>query len=601
MDLPATEKRLIRTQARLAAMEKLLEDKSRELFQANEKVQNTNDHLENIIGSMQSCLIVTDHRGIIKIANEATLELLDYDTAELVGQPLSLIEVEAVGVNLSDINALTSRKSLVRQEIKYKTKAGTEMPVLFSSSAMYDTDGTLTGIVCVALDLSNLKLLERQLLVSEKMAEQSITERNKTIELNRQIEATNQALEAEIRQHQETEEQLNASKLAAEEANRAKSDFLANMSHEIRTPMNAILGLTQLTLESELNGEQEQHLSAVMSSATALLDILNDILDLSKIEAGKLGLEHTTFDLRTCMERALQVFALRTKEKGVELTCHIEPGVPDCAVGDAGRLRQIIVNILGNAIKFTEEGSIEVYVRCLSQREERCDIEVTVRDTGIGVSVEQQKAIFAAFSQADSSTTRRFGGTGLGLSISSLLVSMMDGDIWLESEVGKGSTFYFTVNLGMADEIEQSAYREGDVQLVETATATEGGAPSIWRILLVEDNAFNQMATIGLLKKCGHSIDVASNGREALETLEENHYDVVLMDVQMPVMDGVETTRIIRHKEKDSGRHMPIVGLTANAMAGDRERYLATGMDAYTTKPVQSAKLLQALHEAINK
>jgi len=437
-------------------------------------------------------------------------------------------------------------------------------------------------------------------MISKRFSERIITERNKTLELNQQIATTNHALEAEIRQHQATEAQLKTAKLAAEQANKTKSEFLANMSHEIRTPMNAILGMTELTLDSELNEQQEQYLAAVMSSATALLDILNDILDLSKIEAGKLDLEHSVFDLRTCVESTVQIFAPRTKEKGIELTCHIEPEVPSHAVGDAGRLRQVLVNMLGNATKFTEEGRIDIDVRHLSQREGQCEIEFTVRDTGIGIPTERQEAIFTAFSQADSSTTRRFGGTGLGLSISSLLVSMMDGRIGLESEEGEGSSFSFTVHLGLVDEAEQSAHSKDDVQPIETAMVTEGDAPQRWRILLVEDNAFNQMAITGLLKKWGHSIDVANNGREALSILAADDYDIVLMDVQMPVMDGVEATKAIREKEQESGNHVPIVGLTANAMAGDRERYLAAGMDAYSTKPVQSAKLLAALNEAID-
>ncbi|MBL4711462.1 MAG: response regulator [Gammaproteobacteria bacterium] len=457
----------------------------------------------------------------------------------------------------------------------------------YTGGEVYNALSAMTGFFLIVMVMAVHRMYK------SSVAELELSYKNEALinvltEASASLEKLNDDLQGEIDHGKKIEAELKEAKENAEQMSQAKGEFLANMSHEIRTPMNGVIGTLQLLEDTRLSSQQTEFVDTAHKSADALLAILNDILDLSKIEAGKLNFESIAFDLRLIIKDIVTLYTLKAEQQGVVMVQAIESSVPAYLVGDPTRVRQVIVNLVSNALKFTQQGEVTIKAELVGTNAENVNVKITVSDTGIGIPQQALKTLFNAFTQADGSTTRKYGGTGLGLAIVSQLVEMMQGELGVESSEGKGSQFWFIAKFKCTDEIPKTS---------STEVAANKSLHLDAQVLLVEDNPINQMVAQKLLEKIGLKPVLANNGVEAMKCLTEQTFDLVLMDCQMPEMDGFDATRAIRKLEiKAINKYeLPIIAMTANVMSGDRERCLDVGMDDYIAKPIQREKLASVL------
>jgi len=550
-------------QDELAALGAAFNQASAHVQELYELVRRSEAHFRSLTHNAADLILVLDDAGEITFASPASSKVLGYAPEDLIGSNLfDYLDQEDRAALKAALCAERAERATIELRCRHAEKGSCFLEATISN--LLD-DPAVCGIILNARDVTG-----------RREAEQRVRELNLDLE-RRVIERT---------------AELETARIAAEAASRAKSEFVANMSHEIRTPMNGIFGAAELLAGSLVDAQQSEYLAMIRSSAVSLLGILNDVLDFSKIEAGRLEMRRERFAIRKTVEEAVRTVAGEARRKNLTLTSHVEPDVPGIVLGDSQRLRQILLNLLGNAVKFTARGGVSVKVtRSDSRAEVLC---FAVADTGIGISAQQQEHIFEAFTQADQSISRKFGGTGLGLTITRRLVGLMGGEIRLDSAPGRGATFFFTVMLPAAapggDESPESVS-------MPSRSATLGAAQPR-HILLAEDNRINQKVAARMLEDAGHRVHIVTNGREALDALERLAFDLVLMDVHMPEMDGIETTLAVRSREKLSGTHLPIIALTAAAMKGDLDKCIAAGMDGYVSKPVTREALLAAVENA---
>ena len=580
------EKRLAREKIARQEAERLLEEKSREIYEANEKLQKHTRLLEETVVNANDGIIITTadlESGGPEIiyVNEAFTRISGYEAKEVIGKtPRILQGNDTDKAVLDQLKACLSAGKPFKGELKNYTKDGDAYWLDISIVPIKDDHGEVTHFTAIERNITEQKRVQEELELEKEIADREIEER-----LRVEGQLQEYADKLELIRFDAVEAQKKA-----EEASAAKSEFLANMSHELRTPMNGIIGMAQMLMDSPLNLDQRENIETLYGSSENLLSILNDILDISKIEAGELEIENVPFHLETAIGQVIQLFLPLATDKGIVLDMDIDPSVPSAVLADLGRIQQVLRNLINNSLKFTDEGNITVILRTTTNTENPT-LYMAVEDTGVGIPKDKLDKIFEKFTQADTSVTRKFGGTGLGLAITQQLVDLMGGEIGVDSLEGQGSTFWFNIPLILTKDSDVL------VNLVDEKKGIEEiELPSDLKVLVVDDHPINQSFAKKLLSKLGFPcVDLAENGQVALNLINENKYDLVLMDCQMPELDGYQATEMLREKEQQTGEHIPVIALTANAMVGDREKCLKAGMDDYLSKPINPEKLLSLM------
>ncbi|CAH2031649.1 response regulator [Trichlorobacter ammonificans] len=559
-------------------------------------------------------LLVDDRpENLLSLSELLADQVYDLITAASGNEALRLTLKRDVALVLLDVQ-MPQMDGFETAELMRANPKTRHIPIIFVTAGMKESRFQFKGYDAGAVDylakpIEPVFLQSKVRIFAELFRQRRELERHqlrlqelvdeKTVELqrrNEELQATEEMLRVQIADYEQSQHLLRQAKEEAEAANLTKSRFLANMSHEIRTPMNGVLGTLQILLDSGLTPEQRDLVACAVNSGRNLVQLLDDILDISRIEAGRMELTLADFELRPMVENAVSLLSLHSSAKGLRLVSTIDPDVPAVVRGDAGRLRQILINLMGNAIKFTPQGSVTLHIRKESEDERQATLAIMVCDTGIGIPADKLKLIFDSFTQADNSTTRLYGGTGLGLAICRQLAELMGGSIGVESAVGTGSTFCLTVTLEKGRPPAEPATAAPPPETADPPPA------SSFRLLLAEDEPTNQNVTKAILERSGYRVDVANNGSEALQALAEQEYDLVLMDCMMPVMNGYEATAVIRDPSSAVRSHtLPVIALTANAMKEDREHCLAAGMDDYLAKPIDFPKLLALLERWLRR